>query len=723
MYVRQALAIAAFIFLGPATSPRASRTDLSRGVLIAHYTPSIVYSELEENWYAPYFTSSDAIYDDEDQNVYIDRSDGYSVWYVLAAWDEAKAFCAVVFGLGDFSMSDYHVEAGVACVPPGEGWLELPTAGWPGPNEGIAVTNYDTWFGHLVPVYGFAGYAYYETGIPLSVSPVTGAAAFTNCEGVPVDFPAACLGTMGVLNPDLGVECHVDEERVCCVGPVCSIVTESVCVDHLSGTWYPERTECDPNPCGNNIEERVCCVGPVCSIVTESVCVDHLSGTWYPERTECDPNPCGNNIYLLQPDGLGDFPTIQTAIDAAADGDIIELADGLFAGDGNRDIDFLGKALTVRSQSGDPEACIIDCDGSAGSPHRGFAFRTGEGPGSVLEGLTITGGVVSGSDEFGGAVICDGASPTIVGCIFLENVASDGGGMYCIECSPTILNCAFLQNTALEGGGLKCYSSHVSLAGCSFTGNTATDMGGGMSAVLSSPQITSCSFLENTAPTWAGGCFLSSTTAVLTGCTFSANSTDGRGGGLLCIGGHDRLINCTFFGNEALEGSGVCSAWHGDISLENTLIAYGIGNMAVYHSIYSNAELSCCNIYGNEGGNWAGMIGVQRHLRGNLYGKPLFCDPDGGDFSLSECSPCAPFTPPNEECDLIGAWPVACVCEILPCCVGQECHLVPYEVCNSMGGDWVIDPPQASCEPNPCLTPTLKTSWGGIKAMFRETVK
>jgi pectin methylesterase-like acyl-CoA thioesterase len=52
--------------------------------------------------------------------------------------------------------------------------------------------------------------------------------------------------------------------------------------------------------------------------------------------------------YVVSPDGSGDFPTIQAAIDAAVDGGIIELTDGTFTGDGNRDIDYAGKSITVR---------------------------------------------------------------------------------------------------------------------------------------------------------------------------------------------------------------------------------------------------------------------------------------------------------------------------------------------------------------------------------------
>lgn len=75
--------------------------------------------------------------------------------------------------------------------------------------------------------------------------------------------------------------------------------------------------------------------------------------------------------YEVRPDGTGDFPTIQAAVNAAANGDVIELSDGTFTGPGNRDINMLGKVLTVASQGGDPAPCIIDFEGM-----RAFAIRT-----------------------------------------------------------------------------------------------------------------------------------------------------------------------------------------------------------------------------------------------------------------------------------------------------------------------------------------------------------
>lgn len=98
----------------------------------------------------------------------------------------------------------------------------------------------------------------------------------------------------------------------------------------------------------------------------------------------------------VQPDGGGAYPTIQAAVQAAQPGDTIELADGIFAGDGNRDVDLLGKAITIRSQSGDAASCVIDAEGNVEDTHRCFILASGEGPATVLRDLTITGAMVNG---------------------------------------------------------------------------------------------------------------------------------------------------------------------------------------------------------------------------------------------------------------------------------------------------------------------------------------
>jgi hypothetical protein len=81
-----------------------------------------------------------------------------------------------------------------------------------------------------------------------------------------------------------------------------------------------------------------------------------------------------------------DYPNIQEAIDAAADGDEVLVADGAYTGYGNEQLLVYGKAITVRSENG-PEHCIIDGEGVALA---GFYLTYGEGPDTVIDGFTLT---------------------------------------------------------------------------------------------------------------------------------------------------------------------------------------------------------------------------------------------------------------------------------------------------------------------------------------------
>ena len=256
----------------------------------------------------------------------------------------------------------------------------------------------------------------------------------------------------------------------------------------------------------------------------------------------------------------GDFPTIQAAIDGVWDGDTVIVANGTYTGPGNRDIDFKGKAITVRSENG-PENCIIDCNGSEAESHRGFYFHNSEGADSALEGFTIINGYGPlmckeyGCFSCGGAIYCHNSSPTINNCIICENVAGYiGGGMYNLNSSPTLTNCTFYGNSADWGGGMhNSFRSSPTLANCTFSGNSAGIYGGGMSNEdNSNPTLTNCAFNENTAGQGGGGMFNFENSPRLTNCTFRGNSTfDYHGGGMSNNGSSPTLSMCTFIGNSA----------------------------------------------------------------------------------------------------------------------------------------------------------------------------
>ena len=105
--------------------------------------------------------------------------------------------------------------------------------------------------------------------------------------------------------------------------------------------------------------------------------------------------PTEAKMITVRADGTGDYPTIQAAIDAAINGDEIVLERGTYTGRGNRDLDYNGKAITIRSVKPQDDACmretIIDAEGEGVI----VRFVNNEGPQSIFEGFTLGGGDTS----------------------------------------------------------------------------------------------------------------------------------------------------------------------------------------------------------------------------------------------------------------------------------------------------------------------------------------
>ncbi len=332
--------------------------------------------------------------------------------------------------------------------------------------------------------------------------------------------------------------------------------------------------------------------------------------------------------YLVRADGTGDYPTIQAAINAAANGDTIELDPGIFIGVGNSDLDYTGKAIWIRSAERDPETCIIDCQFET----RGVTFDSGEGPGSVFEYITIRNG--DEVSDFGGAVYCGtGTSPTIVGCKFEGNYALYGGGIFCTGASPELTGCMFVTN-----------SSNIAA-------------GGAMVTALSSPTFLECSFWGNTGAT--GGAIVCSdnSSVALTGCLVISNIATGDGGGIAF--GNSATVSiesCTFSLNEATNGSAVHLDTSSDVTIDHTIVAFGTGDNPVYCDVPTNVSLTCSDVYGNVGGDYVGAIAGQNGINGNISADPRFCGPYEGDYHIHHASPCVDVV----GCELIGAMGIGC---------------------------------------------------------------
>jgi hypothetical protein len=338
--------------------------------------------------------------------------------------------------------------------------------------------------------------------------------------------------------------------------------------------------------------------------------------------------------YVLRPAGLGDFASIQAAVNASVTGDTIELASGVFSGAGNHDIQIDGKALTIRSQSGDPSTCIIDCE----SEGRGFHLVSGYA-GMILTGITITRGL----SDWGGAMRCEAFlhGPEVSDCIFLRNASTDLDGAVSLEGSPTFLRCQFIENAAPYGG--------------------AVGQGGGTDSDVS-PTFDECSFIRNSA-NHGGAIWLEVVqplrSAAIRNCLFIGNSATGHGAAIVLAGASPMIQGCTFVGNSSSYPglTGVIEACYG-FGLENCIFAFSTGCHAVFCEVGICPTLRCCDIYGNAGGDWIGCIADQAGQYGNLSVDPLFCDLAHQDYHLSSESFCAPEN--NPSCGQIGAYGVGC---------------------------------------------------------------
>ncbi|MCK4302922.1 MAG: C10 family peptidase [Candidatus Eisenbacteria sp.] len=463
--------------------------------------------------------------------------------------------------------------------------------------------------------------------------------------------------------------------------------------------------------------------------------------------------PREDDVIAVAPDGSGDYPTIQAAmnsIPAACHTKIIELGYGTFSGEGNRDILF-DKMTAVYSRFSWPSICIIECGGTETDPHRGFQIEiAGTNVVPVIGGVTVRGGFVSDPEQ-GSAILCDdrlcwfdncwfienagGAAlsvrnggaghledcrfignsssglacisaeaATLQRCFFGENSAENGAGAFIHECSPTFNECTFESNiSSSDGGGVYCLGQfgHIDWTpkfnDCLFLTNVAAGKGGGAVSDMCKPEFVNCTFQENEAERGGGAhCYVNAAASYFK-CAFVGNHATWGGGALgideetgtrfypsleystfiennAALGGaviclnevSPEFTNCTFSGNSANDGGSVYCVNLASPSFANCIIAYGTGGAAIVCNDASgvcNPTLSCCDIWGNVGGNWVGCIAEQYGLDGNISQWPCFCQAGTtieDRFSLHSNSPCAPFSAPNYECDLIGAWPVGC---------------------------------------------------------------
>lgn len=270
-------------------------------------------------------------------------------------------------------------------------------------------------------------------------------------------------------------------------------------------------------------------------------------------------------IGLIHADDInvpGDAATIQAGIDLAVDGDQVIVAYGTYSGTGNTNLDFGGKAITVRSASG-PPPCVIDCEGMG----RVAVFDSGETNSAIFEGFRIENAVHTGDghDGLGGAILILDASPLIRDCAFISCGSSTrGGAIYTGGNGTRIEGCLFLSCWSETGGAVYCWGTGSTIWDCTFSMNSASYGGGFCAADESDPAISHCHFRGNVAHADGGALFVRWIgSPVVSDCEFERNQAVDRGGAVFCeYNTSPSIVRSTFTENHAPLGAGVFVEFH-----------------------------------------------------------------------------------------------------------------------------------------------------------------
>ncbi len=238
----------------------------------------------------------------------------------------------------------------------------------------------------------------------------------------------------------------------------------------------------------------------------------HLVPKWWASAKAAVTTSVVTACILIAPDRAaaqstyavpGDYATIQAAIDAAVDGDTIQVAPGTY-----REAINLGvKGITLESTGG---ASVTTIHGQldAGNPATKVPTVVYAGPGqaagaafATIRGFTITGGSGGSAGDgsstsafVGGGVFLDKSDARLEACIVTGNSAEHGGGVYINRGAATVIDCVVSSNSATLGGGMYIYSAYAptTLTQTRIENNVASDKGGGVIVFYGQPAISYC---------------------------------------------------------------------------------------------------------------------------------------------------------------------------------------------------------------------------------------
>jgi hypothetical protein len=359
------------------------------------------------------------------------------------------------------------------------------------------------------------------------------------------------------------------------------------------------------------------------------------------------PTPGGMVINVPE-----DFPSIQAGIDAASNGDTVEVLPGTYF----ENIDFKGKLITVTSTGGSYATAI---DGDQQGPV--VVFHSGEANGAVLSGFTIINGKAPGLIENGGGIDIINSSPTISGNVIMHNGGcGGGGGIFAGFSSAIIMNNTISNNTqqtgcsgGFGGGGIELSGEgSAQILSNLIEDNSWPGNGGGIELDnAGTPVIENNIIMDNSVgqvfpAAQGGGVFMLADSNPLMLQNLIIDNKADQGGGIYIYGVESSgviMVNNTIAANTVTqgEGSAVYMSFFGPTSLlvNNMLIGKAAENAVFCDPRDTPAAFQNNDAFSSSATAFDGSCAGQVGLAGNISLQPLFVNAPQDNYRLLAGSP------------------------------------------------------------------------------------